>query len=71
MMASYRTFELALKNNTKSVKCEEKTQGYFRQMDIIAGRQGLAKSKAEKVIFFPYYDKVRNFFVVNKGNHQN
>lgn len=71
MMASYSTFELALKNNTKSVKYEEKAQGYIRQMDIIAGRNVLAESKAEKVIFFPYYDKVRIFFLVNKGNYQN
>lgn len=68
MMASYSTFELALKNNTKSVKYEEKAQGYIRQMDIIAGRKVLAESKA---IFFPYYDKVRIFFLVNKGNYQN
>lgn len=46
MMASYSTFELALKNYTKSVKCEEKAQGYIRQMDIIAGRKVLAESKA-------------------------
>lgn len=61
MMASYSTFELALKNYTKSVKCEEKAQGYIRQMDIIAGRKVLAESKAEKVIFSHIMRKLEFF----------
>lgn len=40
-------------------------------MNIIEGREGLAVNEAADVIVFPYYDKTRASFPINKRNHQN
>lgn len=65
MMASYGTFELVLKYDYESAKCEKKSKEHFRRVNVILGRERLAVNEAAGMIFFPYYDITRVFFLVN------
>lgn len=66
-----RTFELVLTNDYECAKCEKKAKKHFRQVSITVNREGLAVNETADIMFFPYYDKTRVLFWINKRNHQN